>query len=43
VPEQDECVRLFAEMLDRAYLTNVGNMPLSTVTFEGELVSGPYA
>jgi len=43
VQEQAEFVRLFAEMLDRAYLSNLGNMPLSTVVFEGELVSGAYA
>jgi len=41
--EQDEFVRLFAAMLDRVYLTNVGNMPLSSVTFEGEQISGSYA
>ncbi len=41
--EQDEFVRLFAQMLDRVYLVNVGNMPLSSVTFEGEQVSGPFA
>jgi len=41
--EQDEFVRLFAQMLDRVYLVNVGNLPLSSVTFEGEQVSGPFA
>src|SRR5262245_10134453 len=41
--EQDEFVRLFAAMLDRMYLTNVGNMPLSSVAFEGEQISGSYA
>ncbi len=41
--EQDEFVRLFTQMLDHVYLTNVGSMPLSAVTFEGELVSGPHA
>jgi len=41
--EQQEFVRLFAQMLDRIYLTYVGTMPLSSVTFEGELVSEPYA
>jgi phospholipid transport system substrate-binding protein len=41
--QQDEFVRLFAAMLDQAYLTNVANMPLASVIFEGELVSGPYA
>jgi len=41
--EQDEFVRLFTLMLDRVYLVNVGNMPLSSVTFEGEQVSGSFA
>ena len=41
--DQDEFVRLFAQMLDRVYLVNVGNLPLSSVTFEGEEVSGPFA
>ncbi len=41
--EQDEFVRLFAQMLDRVYLVNVGNLPLSSVTFEDEQVSGPLA
>jgi len=41
--EQDEFVHLFTQMLDRVYLVNVGNMPLSSVTFEGEQVSGRFA
>jgi len=41
--EKDEFVRLFAQMLDRVYLVNVGSMPLSSVTFEGEQVSGSFA
>jgi phospholipid transport system substrate-binding protein len=41
--EQDEFVRLFAQMLDRVYLVNVGSMPLASVTFEGEQVSGSFA
>ena len=43
VEEQDEFVRLFAGMLERAYLTNIRNMPPPTVTFEDELISEPYA
>lgn len=41
--EQEEFVGLFAAMLNQAYLTNVSKMPLASVTFEGEVVSGPYA
>jgi len=41
--EQDEFVRLFAQLLDRVYLVNIGNLPLSSVTFDGEQVSGPFA
>jgi phospholipid transport system substrate-binding protein len=41
--QQEEFIQLFSQMLDRVYLVNVGNMPLSSVTFEGEQVSGPFA
>ena len=41
--EQGEFVSLFTQMLDRVYLVNVGTMPLSSVTFEGEQVSGRFA
>ena len=41
--EKGEFVRLFAQMLDRVYLVNVGSMLLSSVTFEGEQVSGSFA
>jgi ABC-type transporter MlaC component len=43
VQEQGEFVRLFTDMLERMYLTNIGSMPLDSVTFDGESVSGSYA
>jgi phospholipid transport system substrate-binding protein len=43
VPQQEEFVQLFTEMLERMYLTNIASLPLATVKFEGELISGDYA
>jgi phospholipid transport system substrate-binding protein len=43
VQEQEEFVRLFTDMLERMYLTNIGSMPLDSVTFDGESVTGSYA
>lgn len=42
-PEQEEFVRLFTDMLERVYLTNIADLPLASVQFEGELISGDYA
>ena len=41
--QQEEFVQLFAEMLERMYLTNIASMPLAAVKFEGELIAGDYA
>jgi phospholipid transport system substrate-binding protein len=41
--EQAEFVRLFTDLLERSYLTALGHYPLATISFEGELVNGPYA
>ena len=41
--EQKEFVRLFTDLLDRSYMTTIGNYPLATITFQGESVSGSYA
>jgi phospholipid transport system substrate-binding protein len=41
--EQAEFVRLFMDLLERSYLTALGHYPLATISFEGELVNGPYA
>jgi len=43
VQEQEEFVRLFTDMLEHMYLTNIGSMPLDSVTFDGESVTGSYA
>jgi ABC-type transporter MlaC component len=43
VPQQEEFVQLFTEMLERMYLTNIASLPLAAVKFEGELISGDYA
>jgi len=43
VPQQEEFVQLFTEMLERMYLTNIASLPLATVKFEGELILGDYA
>lgn len=41
--EQEEFVRLFTELLERAYLTSLGNYPLSSITFQDESINGSYA
>jgi phospholipid transport system substrate-binding protein len=41
--QHEEFVRLFADMLGRAYLSNVGNLPLASVTFQDESVTGAFA
>jgi phospholipid transport system substrate-binding protein len=41
--EQAEFVRLFTDLLERSYLTALGHFPLATISFEGEMVTGPYA
>jgi phospholipid transport system substrate-binding protein len=41
--EQEEFIRLFADLLERAYLMRLGNVPLTTMTFVGESINGPYA
>jgi phospholipid transport system substrate-binding protein len=41
--EQAEFIRLFTDLLERSYLTALGHFPLATISFEGEMVSGPYA
>ncbi len=41
--QHEEFIRLFTDMLGRAYLSNIGNLPLASVTFQGESVTGPFA
>jgi len=41
--EQEEFVRLFTELLERAYLTSIGNYPLASIAFQGESINGSYA
>ena len=41
--EQEEFVRLFTELLERAYLMSVGSYPLASVTFQAESINGSYA
>ena len=41
--EQEEFVRLFTELLERAYLASIGNYPLASIIFKGESVNGSYA
>lgn len=41
--EQEDFVRLFTDLLERSYLTAIGNYPLATVTFQGESVEGSAA
>ena len=41
--EQAEFVRLFIEVLERSYLTTIGNYRVSAVTFQGESIGGSYA
>jgi phospholipid transport system substrate-binding protein len=41
--EQNEFVRLFKELLERAYLTSIGNYPLASITYQGESIDGSSA
>jgi phospholipid transport system substrate-binding protein len=41
--EQQEFVRLFVDLLERSYLTTIGNYPLASITYQGESISGSYA
>ena len=41
--EHEEFVRLFTELLERSYLTTIGNYRLATITFQGETVEGSSA
>ena len=41
--EQAEFVPLFVNLLERSYLTAIGNYPLSTITFQSENVNGAHA
>ena len=41
--EQEEFVRLFTDLLERSYLTTIGNYRLATITFQGESVEGSAA
>jgi phospholipid transport system substrate-binding protein len=41
--EQEEFVRLFTELLERAYLTSIGYYPLGSITFKDESINGSYA
>jgi phospholipid transport system substrate-binding protein len=41
--EQEEFVRLFTDLLERAYLTSICNFPLASITFQGESINGSYA
>jgi len=41
--EQEEFVRLFTDLLERAYLTTIGNYRLATITFQGQSVEGASA
>jgi phospholipid transport system substrate-binding protein len=41
--EQEEFVRRFADLLERSYLTALGNYRLAAVTFQGESIEGSSA
>jgi phospholipid transport system substrate-binding protein len=41
--EQGEFVRLFTGLLERSYLTTIGNHRLAAVTFQGESIEGSSA
>jgi phospholipid transport system substrate-binding protein len=41
--EQEEFVRLFTDLLERSYLTAMGNRRAGTVTFQGESIEGSLA
>lgn len=41
--EQEEFVRLFTELLERAYLMSISSYPLASITFQDKSINGPYA
>jgi phospholipid transport system substrate-binding protein len=41
--ERAEFVRLFIDVLERAYLMNIGSYRLATITFQGEVIKGSSA
>jgi phospholipid transport system substrate-binding protein len=41
--EQQDFIVLFTDLLQGAYLNSIGNYPLATITFQGEIISGSYA
>jgi phospholipid transport system substrate-binding protein len=41
--EQAGGVRRVTDLLERSYLTALGHFPLATISFQGQMVSGPYA
>jgi len=41
--QQEEFIELFAEMLERMYLTSIARIPRAAIQFEGELIAGDYA
>ena len=41
--EQQAFVRLFTNLLERSYVTTLGNNRLATVTFQGETIEGSSA
>jgi len=41
--QQEEFIELFAEMLERMYLTSIASIPRAAIQFEGELIAGDYA
>jgi len=41
--QQEEFIQLFAEMLERMYLTSIASIPRAAIQFEGELIAGDYA
>jgi phospholipid transport system substrate-binding protein len=41
--EQQDFLALITDLLQGAYLNTIGNYPLATMTFQGEIISGSYA
>jgi phospholipid transport system substrate-binding protein len=41
--ERQDFVGLFTDLLERAYLSTLGNYSLTTITFQGETIKGSYA
>lgn len=42
-PKEQEFIRLLTELLEGAYLTSIGNYPLTSITFQGESINGSCA